>query len=212
MASKVLVLRAKRGEEGGVTTSSAPVRRPKGYVGRRHETIGSDILAVTRILRLPEQVLGAEEAEKLAKVDPTAWYPVEWLLDLMEALDKSVGHFGLMRMGRTLFELSHRERLIETARSARDVVYGIDGMYHHANRGIGIGGWRVIRFEPGRAELEKTTPHHCIMEQGILSGALAAVGCPSNVSQSQCFRQGADACVFVVSSALTDERWDGQAS
>jgi hypothetical protein len=180
-------------------------------VGRRHETIGSDILAVTRILRLPEQVLGAEEAEKLAKVDPTGWYPIEWLLDLMEALDQSVGQFGLMRMGRTLFELSHRERLIETARSARDVVYGIDGMYHHANRGIGIGGWRVIRFEPGHAELEKTTPHHCIMEQGILSGALTAVGCPSNVSQSQCFRQGADACVFVVSSALTDERWGGQA-
>ena len=25
-------------------------------------------------------------------------------------------------------------------------------------------------------ELEKTTPHHCVMEQGILSGGLAAVG------------------------------------
>jgi hypothetical protein len=82
-------------------------------------------------------------------------------------------------------------------------------MYHHANRGSGIGGWKVLRFDPGYAELEKTTPHHCVMEQGILSGALAAVKCPGIVSQKQCFRQGADACLYVVSSSFTDERWLG---
>jgi hypothetical protein len=42
-------------------------------------------------------------------------------------------------------------------------------MYHHANRGTGIGGWKVLRFDAGYAELEKMTPHHCVMEQGILS-------------------------------------------
>ena len=40
------------------------------------------------------------------------------------------------------------------------------------------------------------------------AGALAAVGCPSNVSQSECFRRGSDVCVFEVSSAFTDARWD----
>ena len=82
-------------------------------------------------------------------------------------------------------------------------------MYHHANRGTGIGGWKVLRFDPGYAELEKTTPHHCVMEQGILSGALAAVKCPGIVSQKQCFRQGADSCLYVISSSFTDERWFG---
>jgi hypothetical protein len=190
--------------------ATEPKRRPKGYVGRRHETIGSDILAITRILKMPEQVLGTDEAARLAAVEPNDWYPIEWLLELMEKLDTTIGHFGLMRMGRTLFDLSHKDRMIEVAHSARDVVYGIDGMYHHANRGIGIGGWKVLSFEPGHAELEKTTPHHCVMEQGILAGALAAVGCPGNVSQTQCFRQGADSCIFVVSSALTDARWSGR--
>jgi hypothetical protein len=112
-------------------------------------------------------------------------------------------------MGRTLFDLSHKERVLEVARSARDIVHGIDGMYHHANRGGGIGGWKVVRFDAGYAELEKTTPHHCIMEQGILSAALAAVGCPGLISQRECFRQGADACLYTISSSFTDEHWFG---
>ena len=184
-------------------------RRPKGYVGRDHETIGSDILAVYRILKLPEQVLGPEDAEKLSKIDPTQWYPIGWLLDLMDRLDETLGHYGLIRMGRTLFELSHKDRVLEVAKSARDILYGIDAMYHHANRGKGIGGWTVLSFGAGHAELEKTTPHHCIMEQGLLTAGLAAVGCPGIVTQETCFRKGADVCVYSISSSLTDERWSG---
>ena len=184
-------------------------RKPRGYIGKGHETIGSDIISVMQILKMPEQVLGAEEVKKLARVEMDGWYPIEWLLDLMEKVDKELGHYGLLQMGRKLFALSHEERLIQVARSAADVIYGIDGMYHHANRGVGIGGWKVLRFDPGYAELEKTTPHHCVMEQGSLSGALAAVKCPGIVSQKQCFRQGADACLYVISSSFTDERWFG---
>jgi hypothetical protein len=184
-------------------------RKPRGYIGKGHETIGSDILSVMQILKMPEHVLGVDEVKKLAQVEMDGWYPIEWLLDLMDKVDKELGHYGLLRMGRRLFALSHEERLIQVARSAADVIYGIDGMYHHANRGVGIGGWKVVRFDPGYAELEKTTPHHCVMEQGILSGALAAVKCPGIVSQKQCFRQGADSCLYVISSSFTDERWYG---
>jgi hypothetical protein len=188
---------------------AARKRKPRGYSGKGHETIGSDILAVLQILKMPEQVLGAEEVSKLGKVQMDGWYPVDWLLDLMEKVDRELGHHALLQMGRRLFAMSHEERLAQMARSAADVVYGIDGMYHHANRGAGIGGWKVLRFDPGYAELEKTTPHHCVMEQGLLSGALAAVKCPGIVSQKQCFRQGAESCVYVVSSSFTDERWFG---
>ena len=184
-------------------------RKPRGYFGKGHETIGSDILAVVQILKMPEQVLGADEVQKLARVRKDDWYPIEWLLDLMEKVDKELGHYGLLQMGRRLFALSHEERLVRVARSAADVIYGIDGMYHHANRGMGIGGWKVVRFDAGYAELEKTTPHHCVMEQGILSSALSAVKCPGMVSQKQCFRQGAEACLFVITSSFTDERWFG---
>jgi hypothetical protein len=194
------------GRDIGTPPSSR--RKPKGYLGQRHETIGSDILSVARILRNPEQVLDERDRAHLASVRPDGWYPIEWLLSMMEKLDQSVGHFGLVRMGRTLFEMSHQERVKAVAQSARDIIFGLDGMYHHANRGVEIGGWNVLRFEPGYAELEKNTPHHCVMEQGIIAGALTAVGCPSNVTQSQCFRDGGPNCVFVVSSALTDTRWD----
>jgi hypothetical protein len=185
-------------------------KRPRGYVGRNHQTLGSDILAVVKILKLPQQVLGEVETKKLSEVDPDGWYPIEWLLALMDRLEDSLGHYSLLRMGRTLFDLSHKERVLQVASSAKDILYGIDDMYHHANRGTDIGGWKVTKFEPGHAELEKNTPHHCIMEQGILSAGLAAVQCPGIVSQSQCIRDGGDICVYNISSSFTDHRWSGK--
>jgi hypothetical protein len=185
------------------------MRAPKHYVGKNHETIGTDILAILQVVSLPEQTLGAELARSLSAVKPDQWYPIQQLLEPMELLSKQIGSLALRQMGRRLFQLSHAERLKEVARSARDVIYGIDGMYHHANRGTEIGGWTVLKFTPGRATLEKTTPHHCVMEEGILSEALSCLGIPALVRQDQCFRKGADACLFVVSSQVTDERWNG---
>jgi hypothetical protein len=195
-------------------------RRPKGYVGTRHETIGSDILAVLRSLQqlvgedgagargfLPGQVLGAEAMARFGSITASGWYPIEWLLEMMETIDAKLGRNALRRMGRVLFKLSHQERVGQVARSARDIAYGIDGMYHHANRGEHIGGWKVLSFDASRAELEKTTPHHCGMEEGILSEALSTVGAPSLVSQRQCFRDGADACIFVINSTVSGPRW-----
>jgi hypothetical protein len=192
-----------------MTTGRA--RWPKGYIGKNHETIGSDVLAVLRSLqhlvgdgddktgqRMAQQVLGSADVARLQTLDPNGWYPIGWLLDLMDTLDAKVGRYALLKMGRTLFRLSHEERAKQILKSGWDVVQRFDEMYHHANRGEGIGGWRVIRFEADRAELEKTTPHHCAMEEGILAQALQAVGAPAMVSQKACFRQGADACTFVV--------------
>ena len=76
-------------------------------------------------------------------------------------------------------------------------------MYHHANRGGGIGGWRVISFDESRGVLEKTTPHHCEMEEGILAQALADIGARAVVTQTACFRKGAPACRFLIESAGT---------
>ncbi len=184
-----------------------PVRRPRGYYGEDHTTLGSDILAVVKILKLPEQVLGKREWDRLQLVKADSWYPVEQLLGLMEILEAHVGRYGLLQMGRKLFELSHKQRVLSFARTAKDILYGIDNMYHHANRGRGIGGWQVLKFEPGLCEIEKNTAHHCVMEQGMLTEALLAVGCACNVEQTQCFLDGAPTCIYRVTSAFVDGRW-----
>ncbi len=184
-------------------------RHPRTYLGLKHETLGSDILAVIKAVTLPERTLGAELATRLSKVDAKAWYPISWLLEGLEALDAKLGSFGLKHVGWELFKLSHADAFRQVAKSARDLVYGLDAMYHHANRGQGIGGWKVLRFEPGLAEVEKTTPHHCGMEEGILEEAMRTLGIKVEVSQRECFRKGADACVFVLKSPITDARWTG---
>lgn len=192
----------------------AVTRTPRGYHGIGHETIGSDLLAVRHALaaltgteNAAERLLGEIANGRLEQVTADGWYPIGWLLEMMETIEQRIGRFALLKLGRTLFRISHEQRIAEVARCGRDIVYGIDGMYHHANRGVAIGGWDVLEFDANRAVLEKTTPHHCVMEEGILSQALQAVGSPSVISQSQCFREGAETCRFVILPAMQSAVW-----
>jgi hypothetical protein len=185
-------------------------RRPRGYVGSNHVTLGSDILAVLKAVHSPERILGAEMLSEIRKLKPDGWYPIELLLGMLEVLDKRLGRYGLISMGSAIFKQSHEEAVKKVASSARDILYGFDEIYRTVNRGDSIGGWKVVRFEPGHAELEKTTPHHCVMEEGIVQAALIAIGVPADISQSECFRRGADCCRFVVTSPVTNEWWSGK--
>jgi hypothetical protein len=179
-------------------------------VGLHHETIGASLLAVLHSLqhlagddsratrRVGEKILGAEEVRRIEAVNPDGWYSIVWLLQMMETLDGKLGRFGLLKMGRTLFKLSHQERVLREAQSAWDLVHSFDAMYRRTNRGQQIGGWRVRAFHDDRAELEKTTPHHCAMEEGVLAQALTTVGAPAVVNEERCFRDGAESCHFVI--------------
>lgn len=183
-------------------------RRPRGYVGQSHETIGSDILAVFGVVGMPKQTLGDEFVGRLQQVRADGWYPIELLIELMETLEQKLGPNALRQMGRKLFQASHQAHVQAHLKTAADVLYGFHGLYLNANRGKDIGGWRMLSFGKGVAKFEKTTPHHCVMEEGIVTEALNCLGIPASVTQEQCFRKGADCCVFVASSFIADEkRW-----
>lgn len=183
--------------------------RPRGYRGEHHETIGSDILAALATIHQPVEVLGQPWVDRLQALKPDGWYPINMLLELLEHLDKRSGRASVLKMGRQLFQDSHKGRVADSVKSAGDIVFGIDGLYHHANRGEGIGGWEVVKFGPGVAVLDKTTPHHCALEEGILHEALHTVGADAMIVQSQCLRTGADCCRFELRSAVRDARWLG---
>lgn len=175
-----------------------------------HETIGSDILAVLATMKFPEAVLGQAWVDRLQAVEPDGWYPIGMLLELQHEVVRRGGKAPLVQMGRQLFRDSHRQRLTPVLRSARDVLYGIDAMYHHANRGEGIGGWEVLAFAPGRAVLRKTTPHHCALEEGILLEAIHTVGAEALINHRACMQDGAPGCEMEVWSQVRDARWLGE--
>jgi len=181
-------------------------RRPAGYVGSNHETSGRDVLAVLKTVNAPEATLGKELADKLRGVTADGWYPIALLVDMLERLDQKLGSFHLKSVGWAIIQ-SLPPEMLARFKTAREVVDAFDGIYHFNNRGQEIGGWTVTLFVPGRAELEKNTPHHCVMEEGILEELLRKVGIPMKVSQSACFRKGAPVCRFVVEARMVDERW-----
>ena len=187
-------------------------RRPAGYVGQNHEIMGHTFVAITQILKLPEQVLGAETVRVLAGIQAESWYPIATFLELLGQLEAGGGTAGLVQVGRRLIKNSMERAAKEgrgKPRSARAVLGSLDESYHRTNRGTNIGGWKVTVFEPGRAELENNTIHHCAMEEGIVSEALRSIGASPHVTQTECFRKGDRLCRFVITSPLTDARWTG---
>lgn len=167
------------------------------------------MLAVLKAVTLPERILGPELAGRLNEVREDQWYPISLLLEAFEILDEKLGDFGLQHVGWELFKLSHADEVRANVHSAHQLLSGFDAIYKRVNRGEDIGGWQVLSIEPGYALLEKTTPHHCKMEEGLIKEALRTLGVPVEVTQPQCFRKGADACHFVLRSSVTDARWTG---
>jgi hypothetical protein len=187
------------------------MRLPRGYIGTDHETIGADILSVVQSLRTPDAVFDGATLDRLGQIDAVRWYPVARLLELTDLIEERLGRYALLRTGRMVFKLSHEAEMRRVARSARDVIHGLDVFYRRSNRGHAIGGWTVLDFRPGHAEIEKTTPQHCAMEEGIILEALRAVAVPAIAEETACFRKGsAPACRFILSSAIVDERWTGK--
>lgn len=184
-------------------------RLPKGYIGVDHQTRGGDILAILDCVHVPEASLGAEMTRKLRQTRADGWYPIADLLDMLEKLDEKLGEYRLKQVGWTIFQRYHAEKARQAFPHAKALLSALDAMYHEANRGTAVGRWRVASFEPGRAELEKTTPHHCAMEQGILEEALRTIGVMAKIHQSECFRKGAPLCRYVIETSVSDARWAG---
>lgn len=182
---------------------------PKGYRGVNHLTIGSDIMSLMEVLPIPEQILGKERAAELRQVKPNEWYPIKMLLEPLDLLAQKMGDRALVPIGFALVKLSHAEAIKKHFTSAKGLLNGFDAIYHRANRGEDIGGWKVLSFDPGKAVLENTTPHPCMLEVGIVQEALRVLQIPSIIKQTVCILEGADCCHFTVSSQVQDRLWQG---
>lgn len=180
---------------------------PVGYAGVGHETSGRDILAILGAVHVPELTFGPELATFLKTVQAEGWYPIERLLELLDVLDQKLGAFHLKQVGYNIVQRYLADQVKKHISNAHQLLHSFDSQYHLHNRGQNIGGWKVVSFTPGRAELEKTTPHHCLMEEGIFEEQLRIIGVSAKVSQPTCLRKGGPLCRFVVEARMVDERW-----
>lgn len=187
----------------------------------QHEVIGADMLAVRRAVEFlsssastkttsmyVRNVLGNALTERLDAIDPERWYPVSVMLEMERALDDKIGASGLRRMGRALFKHDLSEMTRTHMKSVRESLSALDAMYRTHNRGANLGGWTVRSFTETRAELVKTTPHNCLMEEGILIEACATFDIAVVVAQPECVRNGDDHCLYIVTpTTLLSSKW-----
>jgi hypothetical protein len=141
-----------------------------------HEILGSDALAVLQVVSLPEQTLGGPLHQRLKEVRPDGWYPVSLLTEVLETLFVRVGPNGLRQMGRKLFAATHESFVKANIASAYQLLSSFDDVYRKANRGTAIGGWKLLDFSAGKAVIEKTTPHICLVERALRSPGSIVLG------------------------------------
>ena len=147
--------------------------------------------------------------KRIEQVQRDGWYPIGELLEIMDVLDRHFGAEGLRKLGRTIIRMSHAKLANDGVMCPRDFLNNIDRMYRIANRGTDIGGWALASFSSTRAELRKTTVHHCHMEEGIVMQVMEALRAPCRIEQTRCFRRGDDHCLFVLTPALASQPFEG---
>jgi hypothetical protein len=173
-----------------------------------HEILGSDLLSVIAALPLADLVLGVELAGKLRSAKPDGWYPVSLFIETLDRVSLKVGRFGLLQLGRQIFA-SRADVFEKTGHHVGDTLHNMNALYRRANRGTNIGGWEMMVFRPGYAEMIKTTPPNCLMVEGIISEALRRIEVPTLIEQRQCVLKGAPHCRFVFTSSVTGPQWMG---
>lgn len=195
----------------------------KAYRSTNHEVQGYELLAVRDALTwlspdksppsvhdLCVRLLGASQVAQLDATSPPQWYPAPLLLSMLRAIDEKVGPNGLRRVGRASFQRAVTAMGRDRYKTARALFDDLDALYRRTNRGTAIGGWKVLQSSDDEVRLEYTAPHVCIAQEGFLTEAAAALGVPVLVTQRECVRQGADACVFSVAHSLDRfslEKW-----
>ncbi|MDP1920827.1 MAG: hypothetical protein Q8L14_31580 [Myxococcales bacterium] len=192
-----------------IARASSTIRQPRGYLGKGHETIGSDIIAVFEAVRDAEPTLCSHWMPLVRTIDPHGWYPIDLLLTLADVIHERAGSDALASMGRSIFMLSHGRHFPARAASIGDLVFSADAIYRRANRGTAIGGWRVLEFAQSLAVIEKTTPHLCQFDEGIMQAGGRALGVAVTISQRRCLLEGDDTCEFVVEGAPGEPLWMG---
>jgi hypothetical protein len=156
------------------------------------------------------RLLGVTQTAQLDATSPPQWYPASHLLSMLRAIDEKVGPNGLRRIGRASFQRVLTAMGHNRYRTARALFCDLDAIYRRTNRGTDIGGWKVLHSSDDDVHLEYTAPFVCIAQEGFLTEAAASLGVPVVVTQRECVRRGADACVFIVAHGLDRfslEKW-----
>jgi hypothetical protein len=187
--------------------SSRPRRVARGYEGWNHETLGSDLIATFAAVNAVDPRFSEHWMPLVKTLDAQTWYPIDVLLALGFAAEERFGPELLQCIGREIFQRSHAATFRRSAATIADLAFGIDAMYRTANRGEDIGGWRVLEFADGRTLIEKTTPHPCGIEEGILGAACASLGVAARITQVRCVREGDDTCRFELCAETPSTRW-----
>src|SRR5690242_5033943 len=100
----------------------------KAYRGTGHETQGSDLLSVLKVLPIPEQVLGKERANALRAVKPDQWYPISQLMDVLDTLAQRLGDRALTPIGYSIVQTSHAVSIRKHFKTARQLLGAFDSI------------------------------------------------------------------------------------
>ncbi|KIG14721.1 hypothetical protein DB30_06447 [Enhygromyxa salina] len=134
------------------------------------------------------------------RIDPEAWYDIEWAFDLFNKIEKKLGRAAVIKVGRSMTETAVYPPEVD---SAEKILSGVGSWWALNARGPGIGTITCEWEDEHSAVIECTAyRNHCTLMTGILEGACMRYGITPLVEHGpgSCIQQETgDMCVYRVS-------------
>ncbi len=152
---------------------------------------------LTMISTIAAEHTKPETLERIAHVDPYAWYHGQVLQNILNEFEDQDPELPA-ELGKNMYYMFRDQLHSMGVRTPADLIQFLPVMWKHATRGDS-GEWRSEVLGPGRARVEAEQPYNCAFEEGAVYGSLEAVDAMDvQIAHTQCMRKGAPYCVLEV--------------
>lgn len=138
-----------------------------------------------------------EMQDKLAEVEPTAWYHGQTLETILNHFESQSPKL-VRDIGKNIYYTLQAQFMEMGINSSEDVVTTLPNIWPYLTRGDS-GHWNVRSIEGKHAFIELVQPFNCLFEDGAFQGAMECFDAHNvAIEHTQCMRQGAECCVLDV--------------
>ncbi len=160
------------------------------------ETRGTNILAVQSKIINPKMIFEGITDYNYDDVQPDKCYPMKKFTLLTDYIEEKLSVTLLKNIGTGIIPEMKKAGIFPNW-TAEEFLKAMPHVYLDANRGAGIGQWKVISEEKNHTVLENTTMHNCTLEERVLMGGLKAFGAKyMKINQTECMKKRDNRCLF----------------
>lgn len=135
---------------------------------------------------------------ELSELEDRVFYPLSLYLELCDYLEKRLGMYAWLRVGRRMAVAVMQTAFPAALSSVEEAIAQIDEAHKIFCRPL-VGAFQLVERGPRRIVIRYTAPYNCTLQEGLFYEVALRYGASdASVSHTPCRRNGAEACHFEI--------------